>query len=151
MNKEIQAFELVQQQEWFFKNAVGSNKVEWEKESQFAIQALGNNYRLHEAATNNQASLQNAIINVAAIGISLNPANKHAYLVPRSVKKGTPPIVCLDISYQGLMHLATQSGSIEWGQSKLVYANDNYINNGIDKAPTHEQKTFGDKGAIIGA
>ena len=153
MSNEIQPFELVQQQEPFFKNAVGANKdkVEWVKESQFAIQALSNNDYLREAAYSVPASLQNAIINVAAIGISLNPANKHAYLVPRAVKKGTPPIVCLDISYQGLMHLATQSGAIEWGQSKLVYQNDNYINNGIDKAPTHEQKTFGDKGVIIGA
>lgn len=149
-SRAIVPADLVNQQESFFNNAVGTNAVEWAKESQFAIQALGNNDYLFKAAAQAPASLQNAIINVAAIGISLNPANKHAYLVPRSNKKGQPPVVCLDISYQGLMHLATQSGAIEWGQAKIVYENDHYENNGIDQAPTHKQKTFGDKGSIVG-
>jgi recombination protein RecT len=92
--------------------------------------------------------MQNAIINIAAIGISLNPALKHAYLVPRKV--GQNMAVCLDISYQGLMHIAMQAGVIEWGQAKLVYANDDYENTGIDSAPIHKQKTFGDKGQVVG-
>jgi recombination protein RecT len=37
---------------------------------------------------------------VAAIGITLNPASKLAYLVPRD------GMVCLDISYMGLLHRA---------------------------------------------
>jgi len=138
-------FELVNQQESFFKNVSESDIVKWEKESQFSIQQLQKNDFLQKAAMNNQASLQNAIINVAAVGISLNPASKHAYLVPRD------GMVCLDVSYIGLMHLAVQSGAIVWGQAKLVHENDEYTNNGIDKAPTHKSKTFGDKGAIIGA
>mgnify|MGYP003633444201 CR=1 FL=1 len=141
----ITVYELVSQQEQFFIGALGDNKVEWAKESQFAIQVLGSNDLLAKTAMNAQASLQNAVINVAAIGISLNPALKHAYLVPRG------GAVCLDISYIGLLHIAMQSGSIEWGQAKLVYANDEYINNGIDKAPSHKQDTFGDKGLVIGA
>ena len=137
--------ELVLKQESHFNNALGENKVEWIKESQFAIQILGNNKALAELAYKGEASLQNAIINVAAIGISLNPALKHAYLVPRG------GIVCLDISYMGLMHIAMQSGSIQWGQAKIVYANDTYANNGIDKAPTHTQDTFSrEKGEVVG-
>lgn len=151
MSNEITTIDLVKQQESLFNEAVGNNTVEWAKESQFAIQALGNNDYLAKAAMNAPAALQNAIINVAAIGISLNPALKHAYLVPRATKKGQAPVACLDISYQGLMHLAMQSGAIEWGQAKLVYENDHYENNGIDQAPTHKQKTFGDKGKVIGA
>jgi recombination protein RecT len=150
MSNELTPIDLVNQQESFFNAALGNNAVEWAKESQFAIQALGNNDYLAKAAMNAPAALQNAIINVAAIGISLNPALKHAYLVPRATKKGQAPVACLDISYQGLMHLAMQSGSIEWGQAKLVYENDHYENNGIDQAPTHKQKTFGDKGKLVG-
>tara|TARA_R110000850_G_scaffold109271_1_gene222005 strand:- start:291 stop:1139 length:849 start_codon:yes stop_codon:yes gene_type:complete len=138
-------YELVNQQEQYFIGALGENKVEWAKESQFAMQVLGSNDFLAKTAMNAQASLQNAVINVAAIGISLNPALKHAYLVPRG------GAVCLDISYIGLLHIAMQSGSIEWGQAKLVYANDEYQNNGIDKAPSHKQNTFGDKGLVVGA
>ena len=141
----ITVYELVTQQEQFFVGALGENKVEWAKESQFAMQVLGSNEFLAKTAMNAQASLQNAVINVAAIGISLNPALKHAYLVPRG------GAVCLDISYIGLLHIAMQSGSIEWGQAKLVYANDEYQNNGIDKAPSHKQNTFGEKGLVVGA
>ena len=137
-------FEVVEQQEKSFM-AINSDVGTWTKESQFAIQQLQKNDYLNEIAWGNIASLQNAIINVASIGISLNPANKHAYLVPRD------NMVCLDISYMGLLHLAMQSDSIEWGQAKLVYENDTYINKGIDKAPQHDSKTFGDKGSVVGA
>ncbi len=148
MNTEVaqpqNVFELVTQQQSFFENVNSGDVVTWEKESQFAIQQLQKNDFLAKTAWGNASSLQNAIINVASIGISLNPANKHAYLVPRD------KMVCLDISYMGLLHLAMQSGAIEWGQAKLVYSNDKYANNGIDKAPTHTQNTFADKGEVIG-
>lgn len=136
--------DLVLNQQQFFDGVSSGDVVKWEKESQFAIQALGSNDFLAKTAIANQVSLQNAIINVAAIGISLNPALKHAYLVPRDKK------VCLDISYMGLLHLAMTSGSIQWGQAKLVYANDQYENVGIDKPPVHKQQTFGDKGDVVG-
>ncbi|TNP50108.1 recombinase RecT, partial [Escherichia coli] len=87
---------------------------------------------------------QNAIINVAAIGITLNPASKLAYLVPRD------GMVCLDISYMGLLHLAQSTGSIKWGQCKLVYSNDTYESNGLDSAPTHKYNAFGERGSIVG-
>jgi len=136
--------DVVNFQQQHFQQIVTGNEVEWVKESQFAIQALQKNDYLAKVAWGNQASLQNAIINVAAVEISLNPALKHAYLVPRD------GMVCLDISYMGLLHLAMADGAIVWGQSKLVYSNDTYTNNGIDKAPTHKQNTFGDKGDIVG-
>jgi recombination protein RecT len=145
MNQVISTVDMINQQESFFNEVNSESKVVWAKESQFAIQALQGNEYVSKIAMQNPASLQNAIINVASIGISLNPANKHAYLVPRDGR------ICLDISYMGLMSLAVRSGSISWGQSKLVYSNDAYENNGIDKAPTHKQKTFGDKGEIVGA
>lgn len=148
-NQNIVGF--VNDQQVMFSAALTSDSIVWEKESQFAIQALQGNDYLNKAAVGNPAAMQNAIINVAAVGISLNPALKHAYLVPRSPGKGKPPMVFLDISYQGLLHIAMTSGSIEWGQAKIVYANDQYENSGIDKAPLHKQNTFGDKGAIVGA
>lgn len=141
---------FVNDQQPLFKQANKVECVTWEQESQFAIQALQSNDFLAKAAENNLARLQNAIINVAAVGISLNPALKHAYLVPRSPAKGQPAQVFLDISYQGLLHIAMTSGAIEWGQAKLVYEKDSYENVGIDKPPVHKQNTFGDKGKVIG-
>lgn len=137
--------EFVQSQEQFFTPAVADNAVAWKKESQFAIQLFQKNDYLAKIAMSNQVSAQNAIINVAAIGITLNPAMKLAYLVPRDGG------VCLDISYMGLMHLAMQSGSIRWGQCEIVYKNDNFKRVGVGQAPLHECDEFGERGDPVGA
>lgn len=144
-------YDLVLQQEEWFKRSLTSDVVTWEKESMFAIQHLqvkdkrGDDSMLLRTARSNLASLQNAIINISAIGISLNPASKHAYLVPRG------GMVCLDVSYMGLIHLATKSGSLKAVEAKLVYENDTYINHGPGRKPTHNSNKFSkDKGDIIG-
>ncbi len=118
--------------------------IDWKREQQFAIQAFQKNDYLAKIAMQNPISAQNAIINIASVGISLNPALKHAYLVPREGG------VCLDISYMGLMHLAQMSGVIRWGQAKIVYANDNYQSNGLDVAPSHKYQAFVDRGDPVG-
>lgn len=125
-------------------NAVNAFKLNFKKEASFALQLLGNNSYLLSTAAANPASLENAISNLAAIGISLNPATKEAYLVPRG------KAVCLDISAIGLIKLATDSGSIMWGQAKLVHANDTYESNGVGMSPTHKYDAFGDRGSIRG-
>lgn len=140
----ISIVEFVKQQEPLFVGAVTDQSVTWAKESQFAIQYFQRNDYLAKTALSNPTSAQNAIINVAAIGITLNPASKLAYLVPRD------GMVCLDISYMGLLHLAQSTGSIKWGQCKLVYSNDTYESNGLDTAPTHKYNAFGDRGAVVG-
>ncbi|HGH4619149.1 TPA: recombinase RecT [Enterobacter cloacae] len=136
--------EFVKQQEPLFCGALTEQTVTWAKESQFAIQYFQKNDFLAKTALSNPTSAQNAIINVAAIGITLNPASKLAYLVPRD------GMVCLDISYMGLLHIAMESGVISWGQAKLVHANDTYESNGLDKAPAHKYNAFGDRGEIVG-
>ena len=127
-----------------FTQALSDQSITWQKEQQFAIQAFQKNEYLAKVAMGNPSSAQNAIINVAAIGITLNPAAKLAYLVPRDGG------VHLDISYMGLPHLAQVSGAIQWGQCKLVYASDTYESNGLDSAPTHKYNAFGDRGAVVG-
>lgn len=136
-----QVLELAKQD---FTSVSIDQKITWQKELNFATQLLSKNKYLDDIAWSNGQSLKNAIINVSAIGISLNPALKHAYLVPRDKS------ICLDISYMGLLHLACMSGSIMWGQAKIVRGNDTYMSQGIDKAPKHEFNAFGDRGAIVG-
>lgn len=121
------------------------NEINIAAEQNYAIQALFNNNYLMNVARNNPQSLENSLLNASAIGISLNPALKHAYLVPRSRQ------VVLDISYMGLLHLAQSAGAIEFGQCKLVYEADRYMNRGVDIAPLHEYNAFGDRGALVGA
>jgi len=137
---------FVNDQQPLFMSSLTDEKISWAKEAQFAIQAFQKNTYLAGVAEKNPSSAQNAIINVAAIGITLNPASKLAYLVPRD------GAVCLDISYMGLLHIAQRSGSILWGQCKIVYENDSYESTGIDTAPSHIYKAFSkERGQIVGA
>ena len=145
MNQQFNIVEYVEQQRDLFIPKVTDNSVSWEAEKQFAIQLFQGNDYLANIARQNPTSAQNAIINVAAIGITLNPAQKLAYLVPRNGG------ICLDISYMGLLHLAADTGSIRWGQAIIVHANDTFKRVGIDKAPLHDVDEFGDRGEPVGA
>lgn len=140
-----EALQLINQQRETFSRVCADASIEFEREASFAMQVLQGNDYLMNTAMRNKTSLQAAIVNVAAIGISLNPASKLAYLVPRDSK------ICLDISYIGMMHLAQQTGAIQWGQAVIVKANDTFELEGIDQPPTHKFNPFGeDRGDIIG-
>lgn len=136
-----------------FQAVLCDPNISFEREAEFAIQILeGNSYAL-TVAMNNRQSVVNAIKNVAAIGISLNPAKKQAYLVPRRPRANEPAAICLDISYMGLIDLAVDSGSILWAQAKLVRENDVYENQGVDNPPMHRYKPFAnalERGQVIG-
>ena len=97
-----------------FEQICSEPSISFKRESEFAMQIFANNDYLAGVAINSPVTTCSAIKNVAAIGITLNPAQKLAYLVPR---KGR---ICLDISYMGLMHIAQQSGAIKWCQSSIV-------------------------------
>jgi recombination protein RecT len=136
---------IVSVQQDFAKLASVHGSVHWEAEQNYAIQQLYKNDYAVKIAVSNPVSVQNAVRNIAAIGLTLNPALKYAYLVPRD------GMICLDVSYMGLMHLAQDTGSVTWSQCKIVHANDTYINKGTSVEPKHEYSAFGDRGAIIGA
>lgn len=93
------------------------------KEVSFALQHIGKNGQLKKATM--ESNLQ-AVLNIAQVGLSLNPVLKQAYLVPRSVKKGNSWIVetHLEPSYQGLCKLVTDTGSAKSIVAQLVYKGD---------------------------
>lgn len=127
-----------------FERIAGS-ALSFEREAGFAVQIISaNDYALRIAQENRQ-SVINAVTNVAAIGISLNPARRQAYLVPRDGR------ICLDISYMGLLDLAIQSGSIMWGQAELVHKADRFELQGFDRPPLHNRDPFAqDRGEVVG-
>ena len=110
--------------------------LKFESECLFAKQQLAKNDYTLKTAQNNPKSLKSAILNVAAIGITLNPALSHAYIVPRD------GAICLDISYLGLIKLATASGAIKWAKATLVYEGDTFKWKGPNKEPKHEADVF---------
>lgn len=128
-----------------FEAVAVDRSINFEREAGFAIQILGNSEYALGIAMSNKQSVIDAVTNISAIGISLNPAKKQAYLVPRDRK------ICLDISYMGLLDLAIASGSIMWGQAELVYSSDDFRLNGFDRPPTHERAPFAkDRGEMVG-
>ena len=135
---------LIESQRQQFLAVVCDKSIVFDREAEFAMQILKANDYLRNIALAIPESLQAAITNVAAIGISLNPASKLAYLVPR--KKA----VCLDISYMGLMDIAQKSGAIQWGQARIVREKDVFELQGIDKEPKHIYQPFGERGDIVG-
>ncbi|MGQ7247563.1 recombinase RecT [Halomonas sp. V046] len=119
--------------------------LNFEREAGFAVQAIQASDYMVKVAMGNRQSVVNAVTNIAAIGISLNPAKKQAYLVPRDGK------ICLDISYIGLMDLAMAAGSIRWAQAELVLVNDSFALQGMDRPPLHSFNPFAkDRGDPVG-
>ncbi|WP_147195938.1 recombinase RecT [Pantoea sp. CCBC3-3-1] len=150
MNQQLvnQVFEIVKPLKAEFEQVCKEPSLTFKRELEFAMQIFANNDFLAKVAAQNQVTTRSAVMNIAAIGITLNPAQKLAYLVPR---KGS---ICLDISYMGLMHIAQQSGAIKWCQSAIVRKNDRFMRTGIDRPPTHEFNEFDtieQRGDVVGA
>jgi len=129
-----------------FEAVLVDRSLSFEREAGFAIQVLSaNDYALGVAMKNRQ-SVVNAVTNVAAIGLSLNPAKKQAYLVPRDGR------ICLDVSYIGLVELAIASGSVKWAKAEIVRESDSFHLNGYDRPPEHKFNPFSrDRGEPVGA
>lgn len=128
-----------------FTAVLADKSLSFEREAGFAIQVISSSSYATKVAMNNRQSVVDAVTNIAAIGISLNPAKKQAYLVPRDGK------ICLDISYKGLMNLAIASGSIRWAKAELVYSSDQFVLNGYDSPPSHRFAPFNpDRGELVG-
>jgi recombination protein RecT len=136
---------VISVQDDFKQLASVHNSVQWEAECNYAVQQLTKSDFATKTAVGNPVSVQNAVRNIGAIGLTLNPALKYAYLVPRDRQ------ICLDVSYMGLMHLAQDTGSVIWSQCKIVHKNDNYINRGASVEPEHTYSAFGDRGDMVGA
>ncbi len=118
--------------------------LDFQQEAFFATQILTKNDYTMRIARGNTTSLANAVINVATIGLSLNPTIGLAYLVPRKNE------ICLDISYLGLVKLAQDSGAIKDVKAELVFEKDHFQINGAFNEPTHTYSPFGERGDLVG-
>jgi recombination protein RecT len=128
-----------------FESVSVDRSINFEREAGFAIQMISASDYALKVAMGNKQSVIDAVTNIAAIGISLNPAKKQAYLVPRKSK------ICLDLSYMGLIDLAVQEGGIKWAQAALVYSADTFALSGLDKPPLHQYNPFSkERGEIVG-
>jgi len=126
--------------------ATNEFKLNFNREAGFAIQILCNNPFLLKCDGD---SIKHAVANVAMTGISLNPALKYAYLVPRKSKEGMKCV--LDISYIGMIKILTDAGAVKNVDAGVIYANDKYdYRKGSDPYFKHTP-TLSGRGEMIGA
>lgn len=121
------------------------NEETYLKEASFALQHLAKNNFL---AGCTRSSIQMAVLNIAQIGLTLNPALKLAYLVPRM--QGGERICCLEPSYMGLCKLVTDTGSAKNIYAHLIYENDLFEQIlGTENKIIHKPK-LGERGEFVG-
>jgi recombination protein RecT len=114
----------------------------------FALQTIRKSPHLQKA---DPVTVQNAIVNVAAVGLTLNPADGYAYLVPEYNTQTKCQECQLRISFKGLVKAATASGVIEWVKAVVVKAADDFRYKGPTTMPVHECNPFSaDRGETIG-
>lgn len=123
--------------------------VNYDDEKGHAAELLLKNPKAMQAAQEQPAYVRRALTKVASIGLSLNPATAYAYLVPR-FDKNIGNHICLDISYKGLVKLATDSGAIKWAKAELVKEHDTFQFKGVASEPVHKMEPFGDRGKLVG-
>lgn len=150
MSNELNVTTLVNQCYPRFQEVSKTNGelVKWQKESQFAIQAIQKNTYLQECAA---YTIENAIINIAACGLTLNPADGYAYLVPEFNKDTKQKECQLRISFKGLIKVATDSGVIDYVRAEVVREHDTFTYRGVSQEPVHEMNPFSkDRGELVG-
>lgn len=119
------------------------------KEISFAIQAINKSAQLQKCS---KESLLQAVLNVSNVGLTLNPASKEAYLIPRWNSLTRSNEACLDPSYIGLVKLLTDTGSVKSMVCQLVYGGDQFdIDLASNTSPVmHKPSLNGKRDAIVG-
>lgn len=93
------------------------------REISFAIQSINKSVQLQKCS---RESLMQAVLNVSNVGLTLNPAAKEAYLIPRWSSLTKSNEASLEPSYIGLVKLLTDTGSVKAMVCQLVHASDTF-------------------------
>ena len=127
---------------------VGMREKEARKEMSFAAQLCDQSPTLQKCTAE---SVMAAVINIANIGLTLNPAAKQAYLVPRWNKRVNGFEAILEPGYGGLIHLAVQAGGITSIMCEVVYENDFIVFEPTNQHnPVTHRPAWKDRGSVIG-
>jgi recombination protein RecT len=134
-----------------FLQQSGLKESDFRKEVSFAVQIAKSNPYLQKCTSD---SALKAVLNVAQVGLSLNPFKKEAYLVPRYNSKTGETEVCLDPSYIGLIKLATDSGIVKSLNCQIIYSGDDVEINMSFENPVLKHTPYflngNEKGTIVG-
>lgn len=87
------------------------------RELGFAVQLISKSASLQKCSAN---SITDAVINCARAKITLNPALRLAYLIPRK------NVATLDISYMGFITILKKSGGCKYIDATCVYVDEEF-------------------------
>lgn len=93
------------------------------QEISFAIQNINKSAQLQKCS---KESILQAVLNVSNIGLSLNPAAKESYLIPRWNGLNNCMEASFEPGYIGLVKLLTDAGSVTSMLCQLVHENDTF-------------------------
>ena len=99
-----------------FRRMAASKDILFNAQMRFARQIVANN--LDGFALVEQDSWENAMLDLALTGLSLQPSLGHCYLIPYKKQ------VSVTISYRGMEHLVLSAGTVKSIQTDLVYKED---------------------------
>lgn len=101
----------------------GFDPEQVKREISFAIQHINKSAQLQKCS---QQSILTSVLNISNIKLSLNPAAKECYLIPRWNGMSKMMECVLEPSYVGLVKLLTDAGSIKGMSCNLVYEGDTF-------------------------
>lgn len=126
-------------------------KLKWQTEKVYVRQIFERSPKLCEALLNNPVSVMAALQTAAQLGLTLDPSQQLAYLVPQAPRQGAPSEVVLRVSYRGMEQAVLASGTVTAIQTELVHENDDFdygVN--IDGPYLQFKMARGDRGPVTG-
>jgi recombination protein RecT len=129
---------------------LGMDLVQIKKEVSFALQHISRNAKLKDCTVESKIA---SVINIANIGLTLNPVSKEAYLIPRYSRVINGMECTLEPSYVGLVKLLTDAGSVKSMVANVVYGNDKFeIDLADNQTPVRHKPelTHSKRGVVLG-
>jgi len=133
--KQLTSFETQMKKVGQRYRGLAPDGMKWVREKEFALTLLSRTKKLQQATPE---SFGGAILEAASMGLTLNPAVQHCYIIPRGQTRGSDvQIAYASPSYRGLVQLAIDGGMVEWAKAEVIFDGDHYVDNGPVEIPTH--------------
>ncbi|TFH54286.1 MAG: hypothetical protein E4G89_00355 [Methanothrix sp.] len=118
-----------------FNRASSTDSLKWASEREHVKSIIAKSKKLRECLP---ITVYQSILQAASMGLTLNPAIQHCYLIPRRSGKDGPLICYPAPSYRGLSHICMGSGQIIQIRAEVVFQADKFRYLGPVEKPIHE-------------
>lgn len=136
MAKEIATVEdAVKRAAMQFNKSSSVAQLKWASEREHVKSIIAKSKRLQECIP---ITIYQSILQTASMGLTLNPALQHCYLIPRRAGENGPMICYPSPGYRGMIHMCMDSGQLIQMRAIEVYQADKFRFMGPIEKPVHE-------------